>query len=192
MISIPREDWQVVISWVYNIVDTYISKHDHTMVIAVAGLIRKYYEINDWSKRDGQLVVISAYRLVVGFSEGIDYTHSFIARLCEDYFTKEQVAEYQCKVWKRCGYDIVSCIRDYKEYHDTYKVFVPTHIILRSLLYDVKMNIQEYINQKVDYSECIPETIAIYKKMGLGKLEHGFRYISKPPLRINPSCEVYW
>ena len=119
MAGIPRDDWRTVMVWLHDLLRHQAPKGDPTFLIAVAGLIRGYYERRAWSRSDAQLVAITCYRLFMGFSEGLDYSHAEIARLCGWAFTAREVARYQREVWRALDYNIAACIRDYVSYHSS-------------------------------------------------------------------------
>jgi hypothetical protein len=164
MARIPRASWQAVMSRVYALVRS--EGDDHTLVIAVAGVIRRYYDGTEWRSKDAPLVALSAYRLVVGFTEGRSYSHWEMACFCDGKFSTNLVAEYQLLVWKACEYDIFGCMEDYEAYHKSHKGTFPRALALRSVLFDVAPDIAGYMKARVDYAGCRPETLNSYKMIG--------------------------
>lgn len=175
---VTRKSWQTLVTWLYEVLisntrNVYgrVPFYDETLIIAVAGVIRNYYEKEEWDYADAQLVGICAWRLVVGFTDGEEYTHDVIEALCVNTFTIPQIKEYQFKVWESCGsegrtFDLCYCLSDYKKYHETYSQSVPKDHIVMSVMHAPQDNIEGYISHKVTFDDCHKSLLKVYEQMG--------------------------
>lgn len=125
--NIPAREWRVVAEWLDELLvrgvpdcDGVTRRADRTLMLALAGVLRDYYARHPWSRPDAQLVAVSAYRLVMSFTDGAEYSHSTLAELCDHAYSEREVRDYFWRVWSACGaagFDIMASIRDYRQYH---------------------------------------------------------------------------